>query len=378
MLNHKENCNATEIGWFQRIFFILLIACTILAGCRLQTVAVPGDAPNYWEQKVYGDSLSVFPHILIIDDVYPFGMKFQPLDELAFLPHAVIDNYWKSKHLLSFGDAGNHLVFEEFGNGPMYRYPLVYASITDKRILLEEGIRIGLSRKKVLRRLKLDGISDNIHKVCVTTNRDASETFYFVDGLLSKIVIRTDRELLHNPDPVFEYRHAGQVKGYTGKRLYAVLQEPEKWLSTVCYTDEKGDTIVPYGRYSYCVSDSIAPVGFVLEAGVNGITCINTEGKPLCRALVVDNFTPDYLSEGTFRIVNDEGLMGFADSLGLVVIAPQFKYAYPFQDGRAKVTYTGHKNNPNDEHWEWVSDDWFYIDHQGHKVIDSHGNNERQ
>ena len=155
-------------------------------------------------------------------------------------------------------------------------------------------------------------------------------------------------------------------------------QEPEKWLSTVCYIDEKGDTIVPYGRYSYCVSDSIAPVGFVMEAGVNGITCINTEGKPLCRALVVDNFTPDYLSEGTFRIVNDEGLMGFADSLGLVVIAPQFKYAYPFQDGRAKVTYTGHKNNPNDEHWEWVSDDWFYIDHQGHKVIDSHGNNERQ
>ena len=131
----------------------------------------------------------------------------------------------------------------------MYRDPLVYASITDKRILLEEGIRIGLSRKKVLRRLKLDGISDNIHKVCVTTNRDASETFYFVDGLLSKIVIRTDRELLHNPDPVFEYRHAGQVKGYTGKRLYAVLQEPEKWLSTVCYIDEKGATIVHNVRY---------------------------------------------------------------------------------------------------------------------------------
>lgn len=354
-----------------KFHLLLLLACSVFAGCRHQAVAVSGDAPNYWEQKVYGDSLSVFPHIMI--GVYPFGMGFQPLEKLAFLPHAVIDNYWKSKHLLSFGDAGNRLVFEEFGNGPVYRYPLVYASITDKRIGLEEGIHIGLSRAEVLHRLKLDAISDSIQKVCVTTDHDASETYYFANGLLSKIVIRTDRELLHNPDPVFEYRHAGQVKGYTGKRLYAVLQEPGEWLSSVCYIDEKGDTIVPYGRYTYCVSDSIAPVGFVMEAGVNGITCINTEGKPLCRALVVDNFTPDYLFEGNFRIVNDEGLMGFADSLGQVVIAPQFKYAYPFEGGRAKVTYTGQKNDPTDEHWEWVSDDWFYINHQGHKVDNNEG-----
>lgn len=365
--------NVTEMKKFLKFHLLLLLACSVFAGCRHQTVAVSGDAPNYWEQKVYGDSLSVFPYIMIVDGLYPFGMGFQPLEKLAFLPHAVIDNYWKSKHLFSFGDAGNRLVFEEFGNGPVYRYPLVYASITDKRIGLEEGIHIGLSRAEVLHRLKLDAISDSIQKVCVTTNFYASETYYFANGLLSKIVIRTDRELLHNPDPVFEYRHAGQVKGYTGKRLYAVLQEPGEWLSSVCYIDEKGDTIVPYGRYTYCVSDSIAPVGFVMEAGVNGITCINTEGKPLCRALEVDNFTPDYLFEGNFRIVNDEGLMGFADSLGQVVIAPQFKYAYPFEGGRAKVTYTGQKNDPTDEHWEWVSDDWFYIDHQGHKVDNNEG-----
>jgi hypothetical protein len=46
-------------------------------------------------------------------------------------------------------------------------------------------------------------------------------------------------------------------------------------------------------------------------------------------------------------------------------------YAYPFQGGKAKVTYTGHKNDPNDEHWEWVSDDWFYIDYQGRRISEN-------
>ena len=74
------------------------------------------------------------------------------------------------------------------------------------------------------------------------------------------------------------------------------------------------------------------------------------------------------MAEGYFRIVNEEGLIGFADSLGNIVVPPQFKFAYPFDKGKAKVTYTGSKSDPKDEHWEWVSDDWFYIDYQGRAV----------
>ena len=33
---------------------------------------------------------------------------------------------------------------------------------------------------------------------------------------------------------------------------------------------------------------------------------------------------PDYIQEGLFRIMNEDGLVGFADSLGNVVIKPQF------------------------------------------------------
>ena len=351
-----------------KVVVSIILACAACVGCNHYKAAFNGKLPNYWDQNVYGDSLSAFPSRGDYD-VYPFGMEYQPLEELTYLSHTIMDNYWKSKHILSFRDSGNHLVFEEFCvDGDWYRFPLIYANITDSRIRLEKGIHTGLRRADVLRRLKLGGIADNIQKVCLTTNYDASTTFYFSDGLLTRIVIRTDRELLRNPDPVFVRRHAGQVVGYTGKRLYAVRQGPDNGITSVCFVNEQGDTIVPHGRFVYCTSDSIAPVGFAKESGAKGIACINTEGQVLCRALDVDNLTPDYLFDGYFRIVNEEGLMGFADSLGHVVVTPQFKYAYPFERGKAKVTYTGQKNDPNDEHWEWVSDDWFYIDHQGRKI----------
>lgn len=38
--------------------------------------------------------------------------------------------------------------------------------------------------------------------------------------------------------------------------------------------------------------------------------------------------------------------MGFADTLGNVIIKPQFAFVCPFKDGKAEVTYTGEKR-----HW---------------------------
>ena len=80
--------------------------------------------------------------------------------------------------------------------------------------------------------------------------------------------------------------------------------------------------------------------------------------------------SPDYVEEGLFRIINDEMLMGFADTLGNVVIKPQFAFVWPFKDGKAEVTYTGEKKALDDygEHWTWQSDDWFYIDKNGNKL----------
>ena len=327
-----------------------------------EAVAVEGIIPVYLKQVVFGDSIIATPHSY---DLYS-EIEQSPIESLSFLPYTVLDDYWKKGHTWLFKDRGNQLVFDEYNvDKNVHSYQLIYASITDSRIRLDKNIHVGLKREDVLQRLKLKKITDNIQTVCLTNDYNSSTTFYFGNGLLTKIVIRTSGDLLHNPDPIFEHRHAGQVRGYTGKRLYAVCKDENYLASPVCYVNEKGDTIIPFGRFYYCVSDSLAPVGFVLERGVKGIPCINIEGQVTCHALVVDNLTPDYLHEGYFRIVNDDGLMGFADSLGHVTVKPQFKCAFPFEGGKARVTYTGHKSDPDDEHWEWVSDDWFYIDYQG-------------
>ncbi len=75
---------------------------------------------------------------------------------------------------------------------------------------------------------------------------------------------------------------------------------------------------------------------------------------------------PDYIREGLFRIMDENELIGFADSLGNVVIKPQFKFAFPFKNGKARITFTGEKTAiSNGEHHEWVSNEWQYINKKG-------------
>ena len=113
----------------------------------------------------------------------------------------------------------------------------------------------------------------------------------------------------------------------------------------VCYLNERGDTIVPYGKYRYCQTDTIKKIGFAYENKPKDarIICINDAGKELFYVFKYDN-GPDYIQEGLFRIMNEDGLVGFADSLGNVIIEPQFKFAYPFKGGKTKATLKGASN----------------------------------
>ena len=140
----------------------------------------------------------------------------------------------------------------------------------------------------------------------------------------------------------------------------------------VCYLNERGDTIVPYGKYRYCQTDTIKKIGFVYENKPKDarIICINDAGKELFYVFKYDN-GPDYIQEGLFRIMNEDGLVGFADSLGNVAIKPQFKFAYPFEHGKAKVTFSGENkvipDSKGEKHYRNNSD-WYYINKNG-KII---------
>ena len=140
----------------------------------------------------------------------------------------------------------------------------------------------------------------------------------------------------------------------------------------VCYLNERGDTIVPYGKYRYCQTDTIKKIGFVYENKPKDarIICINDAGKELFYVFKYDN-GPDYIQEGLFRIMDEDGLVGFADSLGNVVIKPQFKFAYPFEHGKAKVTFSGENkvipDSKGEKHYRDNSD-WYHINKNG-KII---------
>lgn len=77
----------------------------------------------------------------------------------------------------------------------------------------------------------------------------------------------------------------------------------------------------------------------------------------------------DYFSEGLQRIVDKDGEIGFRDSIGKIVIPPRYAFAFPFKQGYAKVTDTGHREavDKRGEYHQWISDSWYYIDKAGTK-----------
>ena len=135
------------------------------------------------------------------------------------------------------------------------------------------------------------------------------------------------------------------------------------------YVNASNDTVIAC-EYIHVYTDSIKTLGFVFDSKKQKIICFNNKGERLFHVFKYDN-GPDYIRDGLSRITNDKGLIGFADSLGNVVIKPQFKFAFPFLDGKAKATFGGRSKKVPDSHGTiryWDSKNWFHIDKQGFQI----------
>ncbi len=146
----------------------------------------------------------------------------------------------------------------------------------------------------------------------------------------------------------------------TGNRLFLVEKN-----ELYGYVNEKGDTLIDC-IYPMAFTDTISSIGFVADD--NGkIKCFNNVGRFLFYTFSFDN-GPDYPEEGCFRIEDENGLIGFADTLGNVVISPRYKFAHPFSGGKAKVTDTGRRVvSQNGEHSVWESDKWYFVSRKKRK-----------
>lgn len=142
-------------------------------------------------------------------------------------------------------------------------------------------------------------------------------------------------------------------------RLFAVEKD-----GLYGYTNAKGDTVINC-VYPLVYTETISQIGFVADS-TGHIKCFNHKGKYLFEVFKYDN-GPDYPREGLFRVVDKEGFIGFADTKGNLVIPPRFRFAYPFTNGKAKVTDTGTPvidSQYIDRHEYWKSDKWYYISHK--------------
>lgn len=133
----------------------------------------------------------------------------------------------------------------------------------------------------------------------------------------------------------------------------------------VALLNERGDTIAPFGRFDYCFFETTHTFGSVYDSQRGGFYALDATGKELYEVFGFDN-GPDYVEEGLFRIVIDEKI-GYANEDGEIVIQPQYSCAYPFEDGKAMVTFNCTKTIEF-EMTKWESEEWFYIDKTGKKV----------
>lgn len=152
-------------------------------------------------------------------------------------------------------------------------------------------------------------------------------------------------------------------------QVYSQNNQNHKYLYRICddnfncgYLNEKGDTVILIGKYSICYTDTICSFGIVFKENY-GYIGINQKDSILFKIFVFDN-GPDPIIEDLFRIIDDNGNIGFANSSGEIVIFPQYKCAYPFFNKKAKVSFKCTQQYDG-EYSSWESKNWFFIDKKG-------------
>lgn len=148
--------------------------------------------------------------------------------------------------------------------------------------------------------------------------------------------------------------------------LVKIFEGDEDFIGNPCgYATPDGEVVIPVGKYFYCYTDKFYTYAIVMDED-GSLYAINRDEEKLYDVFWYDN-GPDYVENGLFRIVVD-GKIGYAsEETGEIVIEPKYECAYPFEEGKAKVTENCTQEKM-DEHTMWESDEWYFIDIKGNIV----------
>ena len=182
--------------------------------------------------------------------------------------------------------------------------------------------------------------------------------FAFVFLLFSIIACQSQSETATN-------NHSETVMNNQNEYLIKIVNDDDA-TEKVGYINEKGDTIIPFGKYAYLFTDTITDLGIVINS--DGVCIgIDKNDTELFEVYWFDN-GPDYLEDGLFRIKKD-GKIGYANERGEIVIKPQFECANSFKNGKAKVSKSCNLI-PDGENTITESNNWFFIDKTGNTIAD--------
>jgi len=146
----------------------------------------------------------------------------------------------------------------------------------------------------------------------------------------------------------------------TEKDFLILADSPEN----VIFQDDSGNVVIENKEYLMSFTDTFYTMAIVLSEK-EGFIGIDRNQKTLFNIFNYDN-GPDYVSEGLFRII-EKGKIGYANLTGEIVINPEYSCAYPFENGKAKVSKDCNISKL-DEYETWESEEWFFIDKDGNKV----------
>lgn len=132
------------------------------------------------------------------------------------------------------------------------------------------------------------------------------------------------------------------------------------------FVDSKGDTVIPFGRFT--MFDSVCFVTYAIVKAKDGVYGINRKGEIMFDAYLWGDVQLDEISEGLFRVIRN-GKIGYANESGEILIPCQFKCAEQFKNGVAKVAYDcDYLVDGGMEEVKTKSDHWFYINHKGASI----------
>lgn len=125
-----------------------------------------------------------------------------------------------------------------------------------------------------------------------------------------------------------------------------------------------------YNRVDFSEPNIAASAPFAMEQTSDGKWVIlDSQRTTLYEVFPFDN-GPDYPSEGLIRVLKN-GKIGYADAnTYAIVIKPQFNCAFPFENGKAKVSHQC-KTLKDGEHKVWESEAWLFVDKNGNYIVSS-------